>query len=291
MSDLNLTGTSRCEAVYTRIGRTRLVVLDCPGFNDTKLSDAQVLAEISRVLSTQYLLENELKLCGILYLRDITKARMEGSDVKTFELFYKLVGRNAFPHVVFVTTKWGLLDDENRMKAEKRELELKDDFWKEMIIEGKGSYVTRFLDTKDSAEGIISQIIGDKHPVVLKIQQELVDEEMQLSETSVGAIVAQGVDERLERSTSKIERCRARLERESNSTKKTSVILEIRKEERVRDQAQADHGQLNQKVGRDMKSKIKKLGTSQETLRTACSVLGIVLSVVVPLTASACSVM
>jgi hypothetical protein len=255
------------------------------------MSDAEVLTEIASVLSTQYLLENQLRLRGILYLRDITKPRMEGSDITTFELFSKLVGKKAFPYVVFVTTKWGLLDRRNQIVADEREMELKEDFWKEMIMEGKGSYVTRFLDTKDSAEGIISQIVGDADPVILKIQQELIDEDMELGDTSAGAVLVEMVEARLGASTRKLRRCRDRLEDETNSTKQASTLLEIRKAEKAREQAQTDQSQLKRKVGSDMKSKIKNLGTWQETLRTACSILGMVLSVVLPATGTTCTVM
>jgi len=68
-------------------------------------------------------------------------------------------------------------------------------------------------------------------------------------------------------------------------------LLEIRKEEKVRKQAQADRAQLKRKVGSDMKSKIKNMGTWQETLRTACSVLGVVISIVLPVTGTSCTIM
>ena len=267
------------------------MIVDCPGFNDTKMSDAEVLSEIASVLSTQYLLENQLRLRGILYLRDITKPRMEGSDMTTFELFSKLVGKKAFPYVVFVTTKWGLLDKKNQMVGNEREMELKEDFWKEMIMEGRGSYVTRFLDTKDSAEGIISQVVGNADPVVLKIQHELIDEDMELGDTSAGAVLAGVVEERLGATTRKIRRCRDRMEDETNATIQSNTLLEIQKAEKAREQAQNDQYHLKRKVGSDMKSKIKNLGTWQETLRTACSVLGVLLSIVLPATGSSCTIM
>jgi len=255
------------------------------------MSDAEVLGEIASVLSTQYLLEKQLRLRGILYLRDITEPRMTGSDITTFDLFSKLVGKKAFPYVVFVTTKWGLLDKRHQAVGDEREMELKEDFWKEMIMEGKGSYVTRFMDTKDSAEGIISQLVGDDSPVILKIQHELIDEDLELGNTSAGAVLVGMVEDRLGATTRKIGRCRDRLENETNTTKQASTLLEIRKEEKVRKQAQADRAQLKRKVGSDMKSKIKNMGTWQETLRTACSVLGVVISIVLPVTGTSCTIM
>ncbi|KAI9771290.1 MAG: hypothetical protein M1840_002260 [Geoglossum simile] len=280
-------GTSSCQIVQTRIGRTNIAVVDSPGFNDTRMSDTEVLAEIASVLSCQYLLENKLKLRGILYLRDITKARMEGSDVRTLELFSKLIGKEAFPHVVFVTTKWGLLDERSLRVAE-REMELKEDFWKEMILEG--SYVTRFQDTKDSAEGIISQIVGDANPVILQIQHELVDKDMELAATSAGTVLAPIVEERLGASQTKIQRFQDRLEGETNNTRQSSVLLEIRKAEKERDQAQADKDRLTKKVGTDLKSRINVSETWQGALRTIFTVLGAALSVV-SVTGTTCIIM
>jgi hypothetical protein len=252
--------------------------VDCPGFNDTRRSDTEVLAEIAKVLSSQYLQSKKLQLRGILYLRDISKTRMEGSDVKTLKLFTRLVGRKSFPHVVLVTTMWSRLGPNGQSSGERKEMELKEDFWREMIMDG--SYVQRFTGTKDSAEGIISQIIGDAEPVVLQIQHELIDEERRLAATSAGSLLAPGVAERLEDSESKIQRYRERLEGESNGTVQESVLLEIEKAEKEKAQAQSDKNTLKQKVGADLKTKIREAVTWQEAVRTLCSVVGVSLAIV-----------
>lgn len=232
---------------------------------------------------------NKLRLRGILYLRDISKTRMEGSDIRTLNLFSKLVGREAFPHIVFVTTMWGNLDTEGKKIAYKREKELKDDFWNEMV-QG-GSYVTRFEGSKASAEGIISQLVGDADPVILQIQHELIDNDLKLAATAAGAVLAPIVEEKLGEAKSKIQRLRARLTRESNSTVQQKVLLDIKKTEKERDQAQLDKVQLEEKVGAKLKGKISEGGDWQETLRTICSVLGVGISVVSAAVGSSCTIM
>ncbi|KAH8656042.1 P-loop containing nucleoside triphosphate hydrolase protein [Tricladium varicosporioides] len=187
--------TTTCQVIQTRIGRTNVAVVDCPGFNDTKRSDTEILQEIAKVLSTQYLLAKKLRLRGILFLRDITSDRMEGSDVRTLDLFTRLVGKNAFPHVVFVTTKWGRLDAEGKKAGYRKERELKNDFWREVILDG--ATATRFHGSRDSAEGIISQLVGDAEPITLQIQQELIDREMELAATRAGAMLAPEVEQQL----------------------------------------------------------------------------------------------
>ena len=276
-------GTATCEIVQTRIGRTNIAVVDCPGFNDTTRSDTEILQEIAKVLSTQYLLSKKLRLRGILYLRDITSDRMEGSDVRTLDLFLRLVGKDAFPHVVFVTTKWCRLDADGKRIAYKKERELKNDFWREVILDGAN--VTRFQGTRDSAEGIISQLVGDADPVTLQIQHELIDREMELASTEAGTILVPEVEQRLGDSKSKIQRFRDRLLKESNATEQKRVLLDIEIAEKERDKAQSDKNRLKEKVGFDLKKKIKdSSATWQEALRTICSVLGVVISIVVPVT-------
>jgi hypothetical protein len=294
VSTNGMLGTSTCQIDQTRIGRTNVAVIDCPGCNDTTRSDTEVLGEIAKVFSSQYLFLKKLRLRGILYLRDITKTRMEGSDVKTLNLFSRLVGKEAFPHVVFVTTMWGRLEVEGQKTAYKREKELKEDFWREMIL--KGSYVQRFEGTKDSAEGIISQLVGDADPVILQIQRELIDKELQLSATSAGAVLAPEVEERLGESKSKLQRFRDCLARELNGAVQKCVLLDIEKAEKERSQAQSDKDTLQEKVGSDIKTKIKGGSSNwQDNLRTICTVLGLGLSivsdVVLPLAGVSCTIM
>lgn len=171
------------------------MVVDCPGFNDTKRSDTEVLGEIAKVLSSQYLFSKKLRLWRILYLRDISKPRMEGSDVRTLNLSSKPVGKEAFPYVVFVTTMWGKLDSEGKNVAFQRENELREKFWNEMIDEG--SYMTRFEGNKASAEGIISLLVGDADPVILQIQPELMDKDLELAATAAGSILVPVIEESL----------------------------------------------------------------------------------------------
>lgn len=290
---ITATGTATCQMVQAKIGRTNLAVIDCPGFNDTTRSDTEILEEIAKVLSSQYLLSRKLRLRGILYLRDITKTRMEGSDIRTLKLFKSLVGKKAFPYIVFVTTMWGRVSEADMEVAYARERELKDEFWREMILDG--SRVQRFLGTKYSAEGIISQLIGDANPVVLQIQHELVDKELELAETEAGANLAPEVEEKLDESKSKIQRFRERLAGESNGTRQKLVLLDIKKAEKDRDQAESDKRRLKEKVGSEMKRRIKKDGDWHDNIKTICTVLGvgltIVANVIIPLAGGGCSLM
>jgi hypothetical protein len=138
--------------------------------------------------------------------------------------------------------------------------------------------------------------VGDADPVILQIQHKLIDKELQLSVTSVGAVLAPEVEERLGESKSKLQRFRDRLACEPNGAVQKRVLIDIEKAEKVRNQAQSDKNKLQEKVGSDMKTKIKGGSSNwQDNLHTICTVLGLGLSivadVVLPLAGVSCTVM
>jgi hypothetical protein len=262
-------------------------VVDCPGFNDTRRSDSEILEEIAEVLSTQYLWEKKFQLRGILWLRDITKTRMDGSDVRTLYLFSQLVGRAAFKHVVFVSTMWNRVDAQLDPFVYEREAQLKNGFWGDMI--GGGSYPQRFLGTKASAQGILSQLVGGVEPVVLRIQQELVDDEMPLSATAAGSVLALGIEEDIEVRELLVRETRARLATASNTTTRRRLEMDVQNAEKKRGRAGVEKEKLGEKVGLKIKDKIKE----SLTVRNVCSVLGLsvqIVGAVLP-AAGACTVM
>lgn len=67
---------------------TNVYLVDTPGFDDTNLSNTDVLREIATWLTGSC--NNEVKLNGILYLHRITDPRMGGSAKKNLFMFKKL---------------------------------------------------------------------------------------------------------------------------------------------------------------------------------------------------------
>ncbi|KAL2060286.1 hypothetical protein VTL71DRAFT_9681 [Oculimacula yallundae] len=272
--------TATCQLVLTRIGRTNVAVIDCPGFNDTYRSDTDILEEIAKVLSTQYLYQRRLKLRGILWLRDITRTKMEGSDVRTLRLFSQLVGKAAFRHIVFVSTKWGTPDNHvQKLANEKRETQLKEDFWQAMIY--GGSNAQRFLGTRASAEGIVSQLVGAVEPVAIQIQVELMDQELPLSATAAGMVLAPDVDSALKDWESRIRDIKARLKVAANGVEYGRLLQDMKNAEHEQEAAKLEKEKLLEKVGSKVKqSKVKKASTWQTSVRTMSSVLGLSVSIV-----------
>ena len=97
-------------------------------------------------------------------------------------MFRKLCGETTLRNVVIVTNMWG---EVNPQLGDAREAELKgeDVFFKPVL--DKGARMARHDNTGPSAEKIIGLLL-ENHPLPLRIQEELVDEQKDISETSAG---------------------------------------------------------------------------------------------------------
>lgn len=179
-------GTEACQAVPVVIGNTPALLIDTPGFDDTKRSDSEILSEIASVLTIQY--ESGMKLKGIIYMHRITDIRYGSSAVKTFDICRHLCGDEALKNVLLVTARWS---DVQESVGASRECDLRDNFWSFML--GRGSNMSRFHDDRDSAIGLVSQLLV-KEDCVLGLQREISEEGKSLDETSAGAYVTENVE-------------------------------------------------------------------------------------------------
>jgi len=156
------------------------VLIDTPGFDDTNLSDTDVLRMIAEFLKITY--TEGMKLAGVIYFHRISDFRMGGISRRNFSMFRRLCGDSTLKNVVIVTNMWGEVTPE---KGEARELELStDDAFFKPALE-KGAVLDRHLHTKESGMRILARVV-DNHPLALKIQTELVDEKKALLDTAAG---------------------------------------------------------------------------------------------------------
>ncbi|TLD22138.1 hypothetical protein PspLS_08118 [Pyricularia sp. CBS 133598] len=171
----------------------QVFLIDTPGFNDTKKSDAETLATVSTYLGTSY--AQNVFIHGILYLHRITDNRVSGSAKRNFEMFRALCGEASYANVSLITTMW---TDKGRKDQLRREAELRRDpkFFGSIISGGAsllrhGEYGNDPLQLRDSALSIVRQLIIQCRPgpIVLLIQHELVEEKKVLDDTSAGIIV------------------------------------------------------------------------------------------------------
>ena len=131
-----------------------------------------------------------MKLGGVIYLHNITEKRMRGTTKKNLDMFHQLCGDKALARVILGTTNWGEIDKE---KGKDREKDLAANFWKTMI--DSGSKLFRFYETQESALVFLDVILGQlefykngkmKNDISLQIQNELINRERSIRETSAG---------------------------------------------------------------------------------------------------------
>lgn len=124
--------------------------------------------------------EHGAKLAGVMYFHRISDFRMTGTSKKNFGMFQKLCGEKCLQNVVIVTNMWGEVDPKVGIA---REEELREEFFKSVL--DKGARMVRHEGTVPSAEAIV-QLFFDNTPLPLRFQEELVDENKDISETDAG---------------------------------------------------------------------------------------------------------
>jgi hypothetical protein len=144
------------------------LIFDTPGFDDSRLSDREILRILVTWLETS--LRAGEKLAGIMYFYRITDPRMQGSALTNLQTFKKLCGQDCFSNIILGTSFWGAVD---KTIGEEREKQLKEngDFWAGMVRRGSG--ILRIPETQQKARDLIFRFAGNK-PSVLQSQRETV---------------------------------------------------------------------------------------------------------------------
>lgn len=136
-----------------------------------------------------------MKLTGVVYLHEISLARMSGKGLKNLNMFRKLCGDEALKNVVLGTTKW---DEVTPEIGQKREQQLAQDFWREMLQHG--SVMMRVgTDSESSPWKIIDQILTNPVLDSVLIQKELVELQKVIPQTAAGKELRQTLQQFLEK--------------------------------------------------------------------------------------------
>ena len=149
----------------------RVHLIDTPGFDDTNVSDAQVLQNIAHWLSMSF--KYGIKLSGIIYLHRITDPRMTGSVRRNLLMFKKLCGEKSFSSVVLATTRWSMVDEATGI-AHEEELKNTEAFWGHMYKKGSkvfrhtGSNAGMHTGSRDSALALTGYILNLHTTVTLR---------------------------------------------------------------------------------------------------------------------------
>jgi hypothetical protein len=157
---------------------TQYTLIDTPGFDDTSRPDSEITEAILTWCRDSLVSGQQLN--GVIYIHRISAPRMAGSALRNVRIFRKLVGEDAFSSVVLATTFWEQVED---TVAEDREAELQanHNFWGAMTE--RGARMVR-LHHNNRAEGLeLLRDIAAKTKVVLKAQDELVNQGKAITET------------------------------------------------------------------------------------------------------------
>lgn len=171
-------------------------LIDTPGFDDTSLSDTDVLTAVTQCFHETC--SEDIKLSGIIYFHRISDPKMTGNALKNLEMFNKVCGEESLECVVLATTMWDMVSEE-KGNAREEELVSEPTFWGG--LKGLGSMVERVSGDKgtkarhNSATDSVQKIVLKKQKIVLDIQKEMVDEHKPLHETSAGQGLDKGLQE------------------------------------------------------------------------------------------------
>ncbi|KAK8026500.1 hypothetical protein PG991_003556 [Apiospora marii] len=158
-------------------------LIDTPGFDDTSLSEVEILRTLAAWLAATY--GAQIRLHGVLYLHRITDVRLGGSAKRSLRMFQELCGSDELRNVILATTMWNLVSTEDGVRRETELMETQD-FWGCMLE--RGSRVERHAGDAPSAQRLLGMFLGPDRrdgpaEMALAIQKEIVDDGMNLQET------------------------------------------------------------------------------------------------------------
>jgi hypothetical protein len=137
--------------------------------------------------------EQKSRLIGVLYLHDITNARMGGTAVRNVKMFNSVVGEAAAKNVVIVTTKWDLIDAKAGEERQK-ELAADEQFFGNILKQG--ATLQPFVKG-DNPMRLIEKIIKEHQRINIHIVDQM-KKGMKLNETDAGKVLNKDIEDALQ---------------------------------------------------------------------------------------------
>ncbi|KIW68353.1 hypothetical protein PV04_04306 [Phialophora macrospora] len=180
--------TSKVQCYNLAHEGTNFVLVDTPGFDDSRGLDNDVVQEILSWLKSS--MGEGLLLSGLIYLHRIIDPRISGTARSNMRLFRELCGSDNLHQVVLATTFWAAVDDE---LGQRREAQLLEDpkFWKPMAE--KGSKAFRLKQDRGECLQILSHIAQKNDKFLVQAQQEM-RRGQEAHETSAGRAMNLGLE-------------------------------------------------------------------------------------------------
>lgn len=222
--------------------KSQVTLIDTPGFDDTTKSDAEVLKAIAEFLARMR--RQNQKLHGVIYLHRITDNRMGGTALRNFRMFRELCGIKALASCVIVLNMWNEVS-EDVATARERELRETDIFFKPAM--DAGASMLHHTNSPSSAQEILRDVVK-KEPVVLQIQEEIVEQGKPIYETSAGVALLGDLAARQQRQLAQLQEMQRELE------------------EAIDQQNESDRRELEE-IEAGIKAKTAQLERDQESIR------------------------
>ncbi|KAI8961907.1 P-loop containing nucleoside triphosphate hydrolase protein [Daldinia sp. FL1419] len=253
--------TKMIEAATVKMEDQEICLIDSPGFDDTTLSDSDILKEIAGYL--QELSEDSEKLTGLLYFYNISHVRLGGTASKNIRMFRALVGNKNMKNVVLVTTRWDLVQNEREdvVKARVAELESEDGFWGGMIRLGARHEMLR--DTEEDGKRILHSLLG-KRAVEVQLQSQL-RQGLRLIDTTAGRTLEEELSMMQAKYEKEIAEVREELAQAIREKEDGGVIAELRN---AHDKAKEELEKHREELLALKEAEIQRLRAENEGLRS-----------------------
>ncbi|OAL42937.1 hypothetical protein IQ07DRAFT_553401 [Pyrenochaeta sp. DS3sAY3a] len=226
--------TSEVKGYETCIKGQKIVLVDTPGFNDTFLSDSDVLKMIAEWLESSY--RGGTKLSAIIYMHPINQPRMHGSALRNLAVFKQLCGEGFYRNITLGTSCWSLVSNREAVNREE-ELKANIKFWKPMIA--RGSSVVRIPDSVDAAKDVVINAV--KHSsMALQLQVEMVDRGVRFDKISATRELNIELEELREKQAAEKRRLLEEQEQAKEIQRQRKLTLQREAEKSAR-QARVDH--------------------------------------------------
>ena len=239
--------TDRVEVASSfDLDNKKVTLIDTPGFDDTNMSDTDILNMIAMFLTTMLVFkfamyaanislfqryEQGIRLNGILYLHRISDPRMSGTSRRNFNTFRNLCGDECLSNVVIVTNMWGGVAEEI---GDARVGELVND---ELFFQPAIRYGAKIRHhrerTQSSAHAIVREVSRNA-AVILRIQKELAIEGKDITQTAAGIALDEEMVQQRKKCAEEMEDLRKEME-EAVRAQNTEAVEELTEAQKTLD--------------------------------------------------------
>lgn len=174
------------HAFFLNDGR-RAFLVDTPGFDDGKRTEAEILEEVSNFFAATY--KMKITLAGVIYLHRISDNRMSGAMLKNLRMLKKLCGANCYSKIVLATTMWDRMRDARKAVQNEQQLGSTHEWWGD--LEEEGATIMRQDDGATSAMKIVEHIMSFAEPAIMENQIERVVKNLALKDCESGKVIAE----------------------------------------------------------------------------------------------------